>query len=449
MKKLLNEKLISLAERLSSPLYLVGGCVRDFLIDKKISSDVDICSALTVGEVVERAKECDLVIVGEYKRTGTAILFDGKNKYEFTSFRKDIYSEGGGHTPDLTIRTTSILEDSLRRDFKCNAVYFDIKKGEFVDLLGGIEDIKNKVISTVKDAKEVFSHDGLRLMRLARLSAELNFNVDKKTLIGARENSDKIEDISKERILEELEKILSSDEKHSFSDKRGHYNGLKLLDEIGVLERILPELTLGKGMEQRKDFHNYDVFEHSLRSVLYAPKEIRFAMLLHDVGKPYAFLKNGKFHSHEVYGEEIAKKITSRLKLSKKKSEEIAFIVRNHMLDLKGDMRESKIRKFIVNNLPLIDELLMAKQADYSACKDDLSLALGVKKWREIIEKMKKEKVPFSKGELKINGKDLIKLGYKGEEIGKRLDKILELAVIGEVKNEREELLRILKTHKG
>ena len=388
-------------------------------------------------------------MVGEYERTGTTLLYDGETKYEFTSFRKDVYGEGGRHTPDLTIPTESIVEDALRRDFKCNAIYFDIKKGQFVDPLGGIKEVENKVISTVKDATEVFSHDGLRLMRLARQSAELNFTPSKETLLGAKINADKIKDVSVERIVVELTKILESDKKHPFSNPQGHYDGLKVLDQIGVLDIILPELTLGRDMAQREDYHDHDVLEHTFRSVLYAPSEIRLAMLLHDVGKPYCMQRFSKYHMHEHYGEKIARDILNRLKVSSKLKEEVLFIVKNHMLDMKEEMRETRIRKFIAENHLLIPKLLLAKQADYSACKDDLGKAPTVIRWQGIINKMKEENIPFSIKDLEVNGNDLKELGLEKKDIGKTLKKMHQLVLNGEKKNEKETLLAIITRQKG
>ena len=194
-------------------------------------------------------------------------------------------------------------------------------------------------------------------------------------------------------------------------------------------------------MPQRADYHDYDVLEHSLRSVLYAPKEIRLAMLFHDVGKPYCMQNFGEYHRHDLYGERIAKDILNRLKVSNKQKEEVLFIARHHMLDLKREMREVKVRRFIVKNYPFIPKLLLAKQADFSACKDDLSIAPTVQRWQGIIEKMKEEKLPFSIKELAVNGEDLIKAGVPKKQIGKTLQNLLDLVVGGEKQNEKQTLL--------
>ena len=443
MKNILSQKIICLAEKLSSPLYVVGGACRDFLLGEKSILDVDLSSPCLVDEITSVAKGVGIEVVACYPRTNTVVLFDGQRKYEFTSFRKDVYGEGGAHKPLYTQYTSDIMEDALRRDFKCNALYFDVKKSEFVDVLGSINDINNKIISAVKAPSEVFSHDGLRLMRLARFCGELGFSPDEQTILGAKQNCDKIIDISKERIFVELQRILLADKKHSFSPQKGHYLGLKVLDEIGVLKIILPELSAGKGLKQRQDFHCYDVLEHSFRAVLYAREDVRLSALLHDVGKPYAFNKDGNFYQHSSYGETLVVQILNRLKAPKKMVEEVKFLTNSHMLDLDLSMGEIKIRRFIVNNYKYIDKLLALKQADFSASKDDLATCKTVEKWRGIINKMLADGTPFTIKDLKISSKELIGVGVKGRQIGELQKKMLEECVMNPSLNNREKLLKI------
>lgn len=442
MKIFLPENLTKLAENCPSELYVVGGYVRNFLISGIFSDDIDIAAAFSVEEMKRAAKACGFKVVAEYKRTGTAVIFDGQRKYEFTRFRTDDYASGGKHTPELARFTDDIKKDAMRRDFRCNAVYYAVKKGKIVDPLGGAEDIKNGVLDAVKAPAEVFKSDGLRLMRLARFAAELNFTPTLEVLSQAKKYAANIRDIAPERTFEELKKILVSDEKYPFSDKKGHYTGVKILDEIGLIDILFPEIAAGRGVSQRADFHNYDVLEHTFRTLLYADKEIRLAALLHDVGKPYCMKNFGRFKNHAVEGERLARDILKRLKADKRTTEKTAFLVRNHMFDLKNDQPISAVRLFIAESGQYLSPLLKLKQADYSACKDDLSVCSTVIKWTEIYEEMKQDGTPFSVKELKIAPEKLIKIGFKGKSVGEELKKLFAFAVENSGSNDEKTLLK-------
>ena len=446
MKAALSKKLITLAEKLPRPLYIVGGRVRDFIANLNSEDiDTDLCSPVSAEEFSRAARDLGIKTDATYKNTGTVkITVDGE-WCEFTCFRSDEYIRGE-HRPAATYFTDDINLDARRRDFKCNAVYYDIGAGKFVDPLGGIEDIKAKRITTVAPAKKVFGEDGLRLMRLARIAAQTGFVPDSECINGARDNSALIKDISVERINAELFAILSSDLKYGCAD--GPYRGLKILQEIEVLEKILPELTKGGGLNQRKDFHKYDVLEHSLRAVKYSPEEVRFAALLHDIGKPYCYESYGKFAGHETEGARIARDICARLKVSKSLTEETAQLIALHMYDLKCEAKTNKARKFIVKNYALLDKLFMLKQADYSACMDKTDTAPFNLKYNKILDKMKAEGVPFTLRELKLKGDALLKAGFPPAAVGKTLENLLYDCCVNQVENDGKKLLeRALKIY--
>lgn len=440
MRIYLPENLKKLAARCAKPLYVVGGYVRNYLIDKTVSADIDIAAALSTKEIENAASECGFTIVAEYKRTGTAVISDGKRKYEYTRFRTDTYGSGGHHAPTATAFTEDIALDAIRRDFKCNAVYYDIAGDKVCDPLGGVADIRAKVLDTVTAPEQVFKNDGLRLLRLARFSAELNFTPTENVLIGAKTYAENIRDIAPERIYEEFKKILVSDEKYPFSDKKGHYTGFEIMEKTGVLGVLFPEITAGKGMSQRADFHKYDVLTHSLRTLMYADKSVRLAAFLHDVGKPYCKLKFGTYTGHAIEGERITRKIMQRLKADKSATEHAAFLVRWHMFDLKLDESEMAVRRFIAENFSMVDALMKLKQADYSAGKDDFSVCPTVEKWTAILNAMKTDGTPFSVKELKISAEDLKKIGFKGRYLGAELKKLLFFAVDNPSLNEFQAL---------
>lgn len=439
MKITVPEKLNMLAQRLPKPLYVVGGTCRDRLAKLKSNGlDWDICAPLSAETVADKAQEVGIKVVAVYKNTGTVKLMANGETLEYTCFRTDRYVRGT-HTPVSVCFTEDITLDARRRDFKCNAVYYDIVRGEYVDPLGGIGDIDARRLTTVAPPEKVFGEDGLRLMRLARIAAQTGFTPTEECIAGAYSNANLIKDVAAERIWAELSAILSADVKYGI--KGGQYVGLKLLEKTGVLSIVLPELTLGKGMVQRADFHDYDVLEHSLRAVLYSDLSVRLAALLHDVGKPYCKLNYGKYAGHDVVGSQISTDICSRLKVPNKLAERVSTLVALHMYDLNCAASENKVRKFIVNHYGVIEDLLLVKQADYSACKDDLSIAPCVKKWKTIIDKMKKEGVPLTLKGLAIKGNELIDAGICADQVGKTLKYLLEQVAMGCISNQREKLL--------
>lgn len=439
MKRFLNEKLIRLAHSLASPLYIVGGFTRDFLAGfSKKKDDIDLCGPISAEEFVKKAEAVGFKTRAVYQNTGTVKL-DGDNgeDYEFSTFRTDKYVRGK-HTPSEIFFTEDITLDARRRDFTANAVYYDIKNERFVDPLGGIRAIQERRLTTVDRPEKVFGEDGLRLMRLARQCAQLGFTADKETEQGARVNSGLILDIVPERIFTELLLVLHADEKYGVDN--APYRGLCCLERTGVLEKILPELSLGKGMAQRADFHHYDVLEHSFRAANYAPKSVRLAALLHDVGKPFCQIRDGHVHAHPEEGERIAKEILQRLKAPKKMETQVCALVKWHMYDFDCRAKENKLRKFFVAYLPLLDDLLLVKQADFSACTDDMATAPTVKKWRELLAKIKAENAPLTLRELAVNGNDLLEVNIEPRLISKVLKELLNLAVCNPELNTKEKL---------
>lgn len=445
MIRFIPENLKKLAGEFSFPLYVVGGSVRDFLAGharvQADFSDWDVCAPVTFDVFSAAAKKQGFFVQSEYKNTGTVKLTDPAGvAYEFSSFRSDKYVRGE-HTPSEVYFTEDMSLDAKRRDFTCNAVYFDIKNQRFCDPLGGVSDINNKVMRTVRESKKVFGEDGLRLMRLARQCGQLGFTPDEETLAGAKEHACLIRDIAPERIFTELNYVLHADEKYGVSN--GHYRALQVLEQTGVLDEILPELTLGRGMAQPPAFHSYDVLEHSLRCVLYAPSAVRWAALLHDVGKPYCMLQEGNYHHHHEEGATLADEILSRFKASKKLQEHTHALILQHMYDMQCATKARKLRRYFVEHYALLPDLLALKQADYSACKDDLSPAPTVKRWKELLNRMRQEGVPFTQKSLKITGKELLERGIPAPYVGKVLRGLLTHCATSPQDNHRETLLKL------
>ena len=444
MRNILPEKLKELASLSEEPLYVVGGAVRDFLLGNlENDPDFDLSSPMEGEKFGTLAERCGFQIRAVYKNTGTVKIEDGSgNGYEFTQFRSDHYVRGL-HTPAEIEFTRDIQKDARRRDFCANAVYYDVKRGEFCDPLGGIEDIKQRKLRTVAPAEKVFGEDGLRLLRLARIAGQIGFTPDEECMDGAKRNAALIRDISPERIFTEMKLLLHSDLKHR--EKDGPYRGLQILHHIDVLKEILPELALGEGMKQRADFHDHDVLEHSLRCVRYSDPKIRFAALLHDVGKPLCSLRDGNFHLHPEEGEKLTYVILGRWKAPKKLTEETARLVRLHMRDYNLEMKESKLRRELAQDYDVLDDLLLLKQADFSACKDDLREAPCVTKWRDVLRKMREEGCPLTISELKIGGDDVLRAGVPPKEVGEALQTLFDRCLLDGKLNEREKLLEMIR----
>ncbi|MBQ5929898.1 MAG: CCA tRNA nucleotidyltransferase [Clostridia bacterium] len=444
MRKILPKNLILLAENAPFPLYVVGGTVRDCLAGltpKRV--DLDICSPTHAEIFANFAASQGFQVKSVFKNTGTVKLQDCENnEYEYSCFRSDKYVRGT-HVPVEIYFTDDIELDARRRDFTANAIYYDIKADKFIDPLDGVSAIKEKRFTTVAPAKKVFGEDGLRLMRLARQAATLGFTPDNDCLLGATENAALIDDISPERIYTELLAILYADGKYGNTD--GAYQGLQLLEKTGVLTRILPELCLGKGMAQRADFHKYDVLEHSLRAVKYAAPSVRLAALLHDVGKPLCAIRDGNSYNHPTDGERLANTILQRLKAPKKTIEQVCALVRWHMYDMDCKTNENKLRRFFVEHSPILEDLLLLKQADFSACMDDMRQAPTCTRWRKLLAQMKEENVPFTLKELDINGADLLALGIPPTSISTVLRKLLLHTATAPNENKKERLLLLAK----
>ena len=438
------ENLRKLADSCPFPLYIVGGSVRDFLAGFPLSenTDWDISAPAEESALLSAASDCGFTARAVYRATGTVKLEDSAGKgYEFSRFRSDAYVRGV-HTPVEIFFTDDIVPDARRRDFCANAVYFDIKRGTFVDPLGGIPDIENHILRTVAPAEKVFGEDGLRLMRLARISAQTGFTPDAECLEGAKRNTPLVKDIVPERIFTELQLLLHADALHG--DPEAPYRGLCLLRETGVLREIIPELALGDKMPQRADFHDHDVLEHSFRCVRYAPPKIRLAALLHDVGKPFCLLRDGNFHAHPEEGARIARDILTRLKAPKKVIAETETLVRIHMRDFDLKMKPNKVRRELVRFRPLLDELFALKQADFSACRDDLSPAPAATKWRAELQKMKAEGAPLTLKDLAVDGKDAKRAGIPPVKISEVLDELLLYCAFDGSRNDREHLIKRL-----
>lgn len=413
-----------------APLYVVGGFVRDVILYGKASDDIDITSALTPPELAFVLKNSEFKVKPASLRLGTMII-KGERAYEYTSFRVDSYPAGAGtHAPQDVTFTRNIEKDSKRRDFKCNAVYYDILNDRIVDPLGGLKDIENKILSTTVDPNVVLSQDGLRIMRLARLASTHNFKVEENTYEAMIKLANRLRDISVERITSELLKILLSD---------NPYIGLDLLRNTDALKYIIPELAACDKYPQNPKFHKYDVLEHTFKAVMYAPKKVRLAALFHDIAKPPCQEKDGNTYKHDIIGAGMTKKILTRMKFPKQIIDYTVELVAAHMFDVASTGRPATIRRFIATHSDNILDIVALKKADAKATGmvDEPAESSIMREYKIL----KERNIPLKISEMSINGKDLAAIGFKGREIGEILDEMFDACLIEGIKPDRESLL--------
>ena len=420
-------------------LYLVGGCVRDKLLGTACY-DIDICSKLTVDNVKTILSNTDFVVSDRCLRMGTVHISSGDFVAEYTTFRTDSYDKGSGkHHPDSVKFTDDISLDARRRDFKCNALYEDVSTGEIVDMVGGLQDIKNKVISTADDAQTVFEADGLRILRMVRFASELGFEIEPHTFDVAKQNAWRVKDLAVERIREELCKIFVADVKHKeLNLPTAHVKGFRLLDELGLVDMLLPELAALKGLEQPKKYHLYDSYEHSVKAYEVASPNIRFCALMHDIGKAEAVKRYGNMHGHDLIGAEMMRDVCNRFKFSTAQTRLAVRLVRWHMVDLAGDMSVNKLRRFVAKNMDIVDDLCALMRADAIAscgrCDKENRIATVAKELRE-------DGTPLCIKDLKVSGDDLVRLGVEEKDRGKVLEALWEDTVMNPALNDRNKAL--------
>lgn len=436
-------EIIELA-RLFSPyatLYAVGGCVRDGLMGIACH-DIDICSKLRVDDVKSALSNSDFAISEKSLRMGTVIISKGGFRAEYTSFRTDSYEEGSGaHSPSKVKFTDDILKDAERRDFACNAVYFDILRGEIVDPLAGAADIQSKILRRAKD--DVFEADGLRILRLARFGAELGFKPTDETYASAKRNAWRVKDISAERIREELIGCFAADGKHpELNRKNAHLEAFRMLDDLGLVDMLLPELAALKGLPQPPKYHLYDAYEHSVKAFELAPAYLRWAALLHDVGKAPCVAKYGNMHGHDAAGEELVKGVMERLRFKNSEIRRVSQLARWHMVDINGNMSEAKLRRFALAHLDIIDDLCELIDIDGLASAGQLTRP---NRLRAAYKGMLADGVPLRVKDLKVSGNDLIALGVPEKYRAAVMEELLEDTAIAPSLNDRDKALAYLE----
>lgn len=229
----ISEKLNKLAKKFPCDIYIVGGYVRNKIMGLD-DSDIDICSQLTVEELEKLLQDSEYKVKVKSKALGAALITMDEEQYEYTTLRKDFYPEGGQHLPERVEFIKDVKEDSKRRDFTCNSIYYDIKNDKILDFYDGVKDIQNGILRAIENPEEVFSHDGVRILRLFRFECELNLKIDKKTLEAACKYKNNLRDVSGERVVHEITCILHSSSAYKISKKNAYMKALKHFNKANL-----------------------------------------------------------------------------------------------------------------------------------------------------------------------------------------------------------------------
>lgn len=454
MKILMPEKVKHIIEMLNQhgfEAYVVGGCVRDMVLDRE-PEDWDITTSATPFEV----KKIFRRTVDTGIQHGTVTILLDKDHYEVTTYRLDGAYEDNRHPKEVTF-TANLTEDLRRRDFTINAMAYNEQEG-FVDQFGGMEDLKNGLIRCVGSAEERFNEDALRILRAVRFSAQLGFTIEPQTKKAVQEKVELLQNISAERIRVELTKLLISN----------HPDRLYFLYESGITRMILPEFDKAMTTEQLNVHHIYSVGEHTIRAVeavagllednKFSQKErsiLRWTMLLHDIEKPSTITvgKDGQnhFYGHQEKGAITAKKILKRLKFDNDTLNTVVHLIRWH--DYRFVLTSTGMRKAASKIGKEYMELLFeVNRADTSAKNPERTaekyekLQAARKIYKEILDK--DECVNLK--DLNINGKDLIAEGFQpGPGLGNILNQLLAEVIEEPEMNQKETLLSMAKKMKS
>lgn len=429
-------KIIARLEQHGYEAYIVGGCVRDSLMGKR-PSDWDICTSARAEEMMALFEDKRVIPTGIQHGTLTILAEDGA--YEVTTFRIDGEYLDHRH-PKSVAFTRELAEDLSRRDFTINAMAWHPERG-LIDLFGGVEDLRDRLVRAVGDPVQRFNEDGLRMLRMVRFATVLDFDYDPATYDAVRKQGHLLQYISKERIQVELNKILLA----------AHpARGLEDLYTLGMYPYIIPMMCHTVGFAQRGGHHFLDVFEHSLLAVgVIAPELVlRLTMLLHDIGKPFVWdssesLSYDRFDDHAAVSAKLAGKILRDLKYDNATRKDVVELIAHHndiLLPDPVNVRRALARLGEVQTRRLVQVKVADLIAHDLAGEREKILALFAE-ISDVIDEVVARGDCTSVKALAIGGRDMMALGLSGRAIGQMLNAALELVLEKPEMNTRETLL--------
>ncbi len=408
--------------------YAVGGCVRDSLLGLT-PHDYDLCTNATPEQLQQVFQDFPLVLNGT-KHGTVGVIIDHQN-YEITTFRTE-----GGYTdsrhPDWVQFVGNVEADLARRDFTVNAMAYSPDRG-YIDPWGGQKDLNDHILRTVGDPEQRFKEDALRILRGVRFSIRFNLTPEQKTQQAMVELAPTMEGLSKERIFDELCKILTTAKAHD------------LLGFAPVLTQVLPELGPCIGFKQHSRHHIHDVYTHTAQVVERTPQDLtlRWAAVLHDIGKPPCFTLDaqgeGHFYGHASVSAQMADDVLRRLKAPTALREQVVKLIKLHMNPLQPD-KKMLTRLLSKHGWDTVEKLLLLQKADFGANTPDYGPV------EEILEQLQQEDACLHIRDLAVNGQDLMALGIApGPKLGQLLNQLLVLVQEEELPNEKTVLLKYVE----
>ena len=447
-------KVISeLSDETQINAFLVGGCVRDLMLNPLAESiDVDIMVEGDGIDFAEKlARKINVPKIVPFKKFATAKIPFKDYEIEVASARLEKYDESSRNPSEVVM--SNIEDDLLRRDFTINAMAVSLNKenfGEFFDPFNGMEDLSKNILRTPLDSDTTFSDDPLRMMRAAYFASKLSLAIDPSCLESIKNNAERITIVSQERKTNELLKILGT-KKPSI--------GLNILQEAGLMEFVFPEISVMYGLDQSNEYHHKDIFYHTLEVVDNAAQlsdklDLRLAALVHDIAKPktrrLSKSKGYTFYGHDDLGARMLKGISSSMKFSNSTRDYIAKLTALHLRPIslaKKDVTDSAIRRLIVDAGEEIDDLMKLCRADITTKNPkNITKYLGnfdrvEKRMNEVIEidKLKAFQSP-------VRGDEIMKMFdlSPGKEVGKIKTMVEDAIINGEISNDYSSAMTFL-----
>ena len=419
--------------------YCVGGCVRDSLLGIP-PHDYDLTTRATPDQLRQIFADRDLVLAGE--KHGTVGVIIDREVYEITTFRTEGGYQDSRH-PDWVKFVPTVEEDLARRDFTVNAMAYSPDRG-YIDPWGGQRDLKSHVLRAVSDPTTRFTEDALRILRGVRFAVRFGLTPDDTTEQAMQALAPSLEKIARERIFDELCKLLLD------------VTAADLLRFRSILAQVIPELMPSFDFDQHSPHHIYDVFTHTAHVVEAAPRELalRWAALLHDTGKPRAFYRDetgrGHFPSHAKYSAQIAEAVLTRLKAPTALREQVVLLIAQHMTQLEPDKRILR-RRLSQHGEETVRQMLSLQHADFGSKGTGTAQEEAVfDEIEAVLDEILAEDACLGLKDLAVNGKDLMALGFPaGPRLGQCLNRLLEQVLDETLPNEKAALLSAAKQYQN